>query len=144
MPVTQERLTKWNKIGNVDVDMSYIPNVLDSILATVFTDSMNSIKTTWTDANNGIDLWRYLFHRFQGGAECVQLHGLQNLLKFRPCPKPELVMTYVGSWVRLRDSYGKNLSEDALKITFLDMLPEQIEKDIRSMPHIQTVEQMIE
>ena len=67
----------------------------------------------------------------EGGAEQVLLAGVTRFLNFERCPSKNRLATYLGDWETLRREHGDLIPDVFLHTLLLNMLPEEIAKDIR-------------
>ena len=93
---------------------------------------------------NGLELWRALFIKHEGGADQVELGGMGSLHNFPKCDKPENLQFWVGKWSEVKDMYGSGISDAHLKSMFLNILPDSVNKDVREKPNLVSLQQCID
>ena len=98
---------------------------------------------TLNEEDNGIELWRALFIENEGGAEQVQLGGMNSLHSFPPCPGPSDLQHWIGQWQICRQKFGHDLPEIHLRQMFLNMLPHAIAEKLRERRDISTLQEYI-
>ena len=94
--------------------------------------------------NNGLELWRALFIKHEGGADQVELGGMGSLHNFPKCEKAEQLQFWVGKWQEVKDMYGAGISDAHLKSMFLNILPDSVNKDLREKPQLISLQQCID
>ena len=93
--------------------------------------------------NNGLELWRALFVKHKGGADQVQLGGINNLHNFPQCDRVDALQSWVGKWNETKDTYGSGISDVHLKSMFINMLPTTVQKEVRDKPEPTTLQSCI-
>ena len=138
-----------NVIGahqNVVVDFRWVANHLWTFIGKNVTDSVYYSRTTLThgEENNGVELWRALYIQNEGGADLAVVGGMNDFHNFPQCEKPENLQTWIGQWQQVRNQFGAGLPEAHLKTMFMNMLPNNVQNDVRSHPELTTLQSIID
>ena len=80
---------------------------------------------------NGLELWRFLFSKNQGGAAQVQIIDRAAFHDFLKCEHPDHLPHYLGLWEKLRREHGQTLPEEHLQPMLLNILPKETAADVR-------------
>ena len=83
------------------------------------------------DPSNGLELWRRLYEECEGGAEQVMLAGVTRFMNFEKCTSKAKLSTFLGEWETLRRTYGDHLPDVFLYTLLLNMLPDDVAKEVR-------------
>ena len=116
----------------VTVDLHWIAKHLWSFIGRNVTDVVHGRRLTLTQnqEDNGVELWRALFVENEGGAEQVQLGGMNSLHAFPQCPSVGDLQHWVGQWQITRQRFGNDLPEIHLRQMFLNMLPHSVSEKL--------------
>ena len=129
----------------VQVDFSWISNVLWTFLGKHIIDSMYGHRSAVASGpDNGVELWRAYFVKHEGGADQVELGGIDSLHTFPQCQKVEDLGFWLGKWIEMKDQYGQGMSDIHLRSRFLNILPEAVKKDVRETRGLNTLQDMIQ
>ena len=80
---------------------------------------------------NGLELWRRLFWKTQGGARKVEVGEMRALHRFPQCPDASQLLTYLGDFQNLMASRGAGLPQEHKATKLEEMLPDKVAKDVR-------------
>ena len=128
----------------VQVDFAWISNVLWTFIGKNISDTLYGNRSAMASGpDNGIELWRSYFVKHEGGADQVELGGIDSFHTFPPCPKIEDLGFWVGKWIEVKDTYGKGMTDVHLRSRFLNILPESVKKDVRETKGLDTLAAMI-
>ena len=147
-PITKDNL----KLGflkteqyTIDIDFAWTATTLWTFIGEHVVDSLYNIRNVLAGGhNNGLELWRALFVKHEGGADQVELSGMGSLHSFPPCEKVDQLQFWVGKWQEMKDMYGAGISDAHLRSMFINILPESVRKDIREKPGLTTLQQCID
>ena len=146
-PIIRDALRTGVLNGNgytFDVDFRWIANALWTFIGKHLVDSIYSNRSILSGGgNNGLELWRSLFIKHEGGADQVELGGMGSLHSFPQCDKVENLQLWVGKWQEMKDLYGAGISDTHLKTMFINILPPLVQKEVRERPGIVTLQQCI-
>ena len=147
-PVTKDNL----KLGflkteqyTIDIDFAWTATTLWTFIGEHVVDSLYNIRNVLAGGhNNGLELWRALFVKHEGGADQVELSGMGSLHSFPPCEKVDQLQFWVGKWQEMKDMYGAGISDAHLRSMFINILLESVRKDIREKPGLITLQLCID
>ena len=129
----------------VQVDFAWVTNVLWTFLGKHIVDSMYGHRSAVASGpDNGVELWRAYFVKHEGGADQVELGGIDSLHTFPQCQKVEDLGFWLGKWIEMKDQYGQGMSDVHLRSRFLNILPEAVKKDVRETRGLHTLQDMIQ
>ena len=94
--------------------------------------------------NNGLELWRSLFVKHEGGADQVELGGMESLHTFPKCDKVESLQFWIGKWNEVKEAYGSGISDAHLRSMFINILPPTVQKDVRENRELNTLQRCID
>ena len=128
-----------------DVDFAWVSNALWTFIGEHVVDSVYNNRSVLSGGGeNGLELWRALFVKHEGGADQVELGGIGSLHSFPQCDKVESLQHWVGKWQEMKDTYGTGISDVHLKSMFLNILPPGVQKEVREKPGLATLQQCID
>ena len=128
-----------------DVDFAWVSNALWTFIGEHVVDSVYNNRSVLSGGGeNGLELWRALFVKHEGGADQVELGGIGSLHSFPQCDKVESLQHWVGKWQEMKDTYGTGISDVHLKSMFINILPPGVQKEIREKPGLATLQQCID
>ena len=128
----------------VQVDVAWVSNVLWTFIGRNIIDTMYSNRSAIASGpDNGIELWRAYYVKHEGGADQVELGGIDSFHSFPQCTKVEDLGFWMGKWLEMKDAYGHGMSDVHLKIRFLNILPEAVKKDVRETKGLHTLQDMV-
>ena len=128
----------------VQVDFAWISNVLWTFIGRNVSDTLYGNRSAMASGpDNGIELWRSYFVKHEGGADQVELGGIDSLHSFPQCTKLEDLGFWIGKWIEVKDQYGQGMSDIHLRSRFLNILPETVRKEVREAKGLDTWQQMI-
>ena len=144
-PIDMNALQLYTLPNGVVVDMNWVAKHLWSFIGRNVTDTVHGRRLTLTQnqEDNGIELWRALFVENEGGAEQVQLGGMNSLHSFPQCPGVSDLQHWVGQWQITRQRFGNDLPEMHLRQMFLNMLPASVSEKLRERRDLQTLQDYI-
>ena len=88
----------------VQVDFRWITNALWTFIGKNVTDSLYGNRSPMANGpDNGIELWRAYFVKHEGGADQVELGGIDSLHSFPQCTKVEDLGLWLGKWFEVKD-----------------------------------------
>ena len=129
---------------HVQVDFAWVTNVLWTFIGRNIIDTMYGNRSAVASGpDNGIELWRAYYVKHEGGADQVELGGIDSLHTFPQCQKVEDLGFWVGKWIEMKDTYGHGMSDIHLRSRFLNILPESVKKDVRETKGMNTLQDMI-
>ena len=139
MPLPWSRLNSTN-IHGLNVDIPWISRALWTAMVSNMTRTFrrSCAQLIGGEETNGIELWRYLFFKNQGGAEQVQLVDKAAFHAFPKCENPEHIPQFLGLWEKLRRAHGQTLPEEHLKPMLLNFLPDATAADVRKNARVTT------
>ena len=146
-PIDQIRLQMGYLTGDsytFDVDFAWAANQIwtfvgENVVDTVYTN--RSVLAGGTA--NGLELWRALYVKHEGGAVQVEIGGMTSLHSFPQCDKIESLQLWVGKWQETKDLYGAGISDAHLRTMFLNVLPPTVQREIREKPELTTLHSCI-
>ena len=128
----------------VQIDFAWISNVLWTFIGKNVSDTLYANRSAMASGpDNGIERWRAYYIKHEGGADQVELGGIDSLHSFPQCTKVEDLGFWVGKWIEVKDQYGQGMSDIHLRSRFLNILPEAVKKDVRETKGLDTLQQMI-
>ena len=128
-----------------EVDLSWASNALWTFIGEHVIDTVyNNRGLLCGGGENGLELWRALFLKHEGGADQVELGGMGSLHKFPVCEKVDDLQLYVGKWTEMKDSFGQGISEPHLKSMFINILPPTVQKEVRENKELLTLQSCID
>ena len=128
----------------VQVDFAWISNVLWTFIGRNVSDTLYGNRSAMASGpDNGIELWRSYFVKHEGGADQVELGGIDSLHSFPQCTKLEDLGFWIGKWIEVKDQYGQGMSDIHLRSRFLNILPETVRKEVREAKGLDTLQQML-
>ena len=132
LPLPWSRLNTA-RIQGLNLDVPWISRALWTAMVSnmTLTFQRTCAQLIGGEETNGIELWRYLFFKNQGGAEQVQLVDKAAFHAFPKCENPEHIPQFLGLWEKLRREHGHGLPEEHLKPMLLNFLPESTASDVR-------------
>ena len=146
-PIVKEALTMNYLNGDgysFEVDFKWMANSLWTFIGKHLVDAIYNNRGILSGGNNnGLELWRALFIRHEGGADQVELGGMGNLHSFPQCDKPENLQLWIGKWQEMKDLYGAGISDVHLKSMFVNILPPLVQKEVREKTGLHTLQQCI-
>ena len=129
---------------DVQVNFRWVNNVLWTFIGKHISDVMYTNRSIMTGgAENGIELWRAYYTKHEGGADQVELGGIGSLHSFPQCDKAENLQHWIGKWVEVKDLYGAGVSDLHLKSMFINILPENVKKEVREHKHLHSLQDCI-
>ena len=147
-PIARDLLKMSWMHGNgctLDVDFSWCANALWTFVGEHVIDTVYNNRNVLAGGhNNGLELWRSLFVKHEGGADQVELGGMGSLHSFPQCDKLESLQFWVGKWTEMKDAYGSGISDMHLRSMFINILPPAVQKDVRERPGLTTLQQCID
>ena len=147
LPICKQHLVmrSFNVDGCLfEVDLSWASNALWTFIGEHVVDTVYTNRGILSGGcENGLELWRGLYLKHEGGADQVELGGMGSLHSFPQCDKVENLQLWVGKWQEIKDMYGKGISEPHLKSMFLNMLPPNVQREIREKPTLITLQDCI-
>ena len=91
----------------IQVDFAWVSNVLWTFIGRNIIDTMYSNRSAIASGpDNGIELWRAYYVRHEGGADQVELGGIDSFHSFPQCTKVEDLGFWMGKWLEMKDAYG--------------------------------------
>ena len=146
IPMNSQNLCYLTAPGRqVQVDFAWVTNVLWTFLGKHIVDSMYGHRSAVASGpDNGVELWRAYFVKHEGGADQVELGGIDSLHTFPQCQKVEDLGFWLGKWIEMKDQYGQGMSDVHLRSRFLNILPEAVKKDVRETRGLHTLQDMIQ
>ena len=144
-PIAMNALGMYTLPDGVTVDLHWIAKHLWSFIGRNVTDVVHGRRLTLTQnqEDNGVELWRALFVENEGGAEQVQLGGMNSLHAFPQCPSVGDLQHWVGQWQITRQRFGNDLPEIHLRQMFLNMLPPSVSEKLRERRDLRTLQDYI-
>ena len=128
-----------------DVDFAWVSNALWTFIGEHVVDSVyNNRSVLAGGGENGLELWRALYVKHEGGADQVELGGIGSLHSFPQCDKVESLQHWIGKWQEMKDTYGTGISDVHLKSMFINILPPSVQKEVREKPGLATLQQCID
>ena len=128
----------------VQVDFAWISNVLWTFIGRNVSDTLYGNRSAMASGpDNGIELWRSYYVKHEGGADQVELGGIDSLHSFPQCTKVEDLGFWIGKWIEVKDQYGQCMSDIHLRSRLLTILPEAVKKDVRETKGIESLQLMI-
>ena len=128
-----------------DVDLAWASNALWTFVGEHVVDTVyNNRGILSGGGDNGLELWRALFMKHEGGADQVELGGMGSLHSFPQCDKVENLQLWIGKWQEMKDAFGGGISEPHLKSMFVNILPPSVQKEIRERPGLSTLQSCID
>ena len=136
----------WTMPNGAGVDLRWASQHLWSFIRSNITNTvhMRCLTLTMNEDDNGFELWRMLFLENEGGAEQVEIAGMNDLHAFPQCPSASDVLHYTGQWNITRMKYGNDLPDQHLRQMYLNMLPEKIAADIRDKRECDTLQKCMD
>ena len=67
----------------------------------------------------------------EGGAEQVHLAGITHFMTYEKCHSKSKLGLWLGEWETLKRKYGDTLPDVFLYTMLLQMLPDEVSKEIR-------------
>ena len=131
-PLTFARLATCNLPG-LNVDLSWISRALYTFMSSNMTKEFNRGLMAYVGGEelNGLELWRRLYWKNQGGSRKVEVGEMRALHKFPKCTDPSQLLAYLGQFQNLLASRGSGLPREHKAIMLEEMLPERVAKDVR-------------
>ena len=127
-----------------DIDFKWVANSLWTFIGKHLVDTIYVNRGILSGGNNnGLELWRALFIKHEGGADQVELGGMGNLHSFPPCDKPENLQLWIGKWQEMKDLYGAGISDAHLKSMFVNILPPHVQQQVRDKIGLDTLQKCI-
>ena len=100
VPISKDRLVSsyLNADGySFDIDVAYCSNSLWTFIGEHVVDTMyNNRSVLAGGSNNGLELWRARFVKHKGGADQVQLGGVNKLHNVPQCDRVDALQFCVG------------------------------------------------
>ena len=128
-----------------EVDLAWASNQVWTFVGEHVVDTIYTNRGILSGGGeNGLELWRALFLKHEGGATQVELGGMGSLHSFPQCDKPENLQIYIGKWQEMKDTYGGGISDQHLKSMFLNILPPNVQKEVREKPELTTLQTCID
>ena len=145
IPMSAQTLTYlFTTERQVQVDFAWISNVLWTFMGKNVSDTLYGNRSAMASGpDNGIELWRAYFVKHEGGADQVELGGIDSFHTFPQCTKVEELGFWIGKWIEVKEQYGKGMSDVHLRSRFLNMLPESVKKEVRETKGLDTLQLMI-
>ena len=139
---TMSQLLSDNQL--VQVDFRWVSNVLWTFIGKNVSDVLYGNRSAMASGpDNGIELWRSYYVKHEGGADQVELGGIDSLHSFPQCTKVEDLGFWIGKWIEVKDQYGQGMSDIHLRSRFLNILPEAVKKDVRETKGLESLQLMI-
>ena len=88
--------------------------------------------------DNGFELWRRLNIDHEGGAAVTRMVGRRDVIRFPACNNVADLNARMDKWFEECHENGTDVPEDVVYEMFLDILPDEICKEIRKDRHITT------
>ena len=85
------------------------------------------------EEQNGLELLRYMYVRFEGGAEEVEVADLGALHDFPPCTASTNLQNFLGEWLAIVQEQGEDLPQRHLRTLLVKMLPQDVKDDLKRM-----------
>ena len=115
MPITKDKLISTfiaTDDCTFDADLAFCSNSLWAFIGENVSDNIYNNRIVVAGGNNnGLELWRALYVKHEGGADQVQLGGIGNLHSFPKCDKVDALQFGVGTWQEMKDMYGTGISD---------------------------------
>ena len=129
---------------NFDVDLAFCSNSLWTFIGENVVDTIYNTRSVLAGGcKNGLELWRALYVKHEGGADQVELGGINNLHNFPQCDKVESLQFWIGKWQETKDMYGAGITDVHLRSMFINILPASVQKEIREKPELTTLQSCI-
>ena len=129
----------------IDVDFAWCSNTLWTFIGEHVADSIYNNRNVLAGGhNNGLELWRSLFVKHEGGADQVELGGMESLHTFPKCDKVESLQFWIGKWNEVKEAYGSGISDAHLRSMFINILPPTVQKDVRENRDLNTLQRCID
>ena len=117
----------------MEVDVGWCASALWTFIGEHVIDTVYNNRNVLAGGhNNGLELWRALFVRHEGGAD------------FPQCDKIDSLQFWVGKWTEMKDAYGVGISDMHLRSMFINILPPSVQKEVREKPGLITLQQCID
>ena len=147
-PVSRDLLkVSWLRADGYtfDVDFGWCANALWAFIGEHVIDTVYNNRNVLAGGhNNGLELWRSLFVKHEGGADQVELGGMGSLHSFPQCDKMDSLQFWVGKWTEMKDAYGAGISDAHLRSMFINILPAAVQKEVREKPGLDTLQKCID
>ena len=128
-----------------EVDLAWASNAIWTFVGEHVVDTVYTNRGILCGGGeNGLELWRGLFMKHEGGAVQVELGGMGSLHGFPQCDKPENLQLWVGKWQEMKDMFGTGISDIHLKSMFINILPPAVQKEVRERPDLTTLQNCID
>ena len=144
-PLTFRALNDIRSVDDAPLNLPWLSRHLWTFLGPRLGDSIyqRRVQMAGGEDSNGLELWRRLFIENEGGAEQVALAGLRRFHAFPKCTKKEDLSTFLGDWTHLRNQHGSTIPDSSLYVMLLNMLPEEVAKDVRDKKHVLNTTQLV-
>ena len=118
-PISMDKLRTCDIVGDsatIEIDFKWISNTLWTFIGEHVNDTLyNNRSVLAGGGSNGVELWRALYMKHEGGALQVELGGIGNLHSFPQCDKIDDLQFWIGKWEEQRNMYGAGISDVHLR-----------------------------
>lgn len=136
--------TLFTAEGNIQVDFRWASNALWTFIGKHVTDTIYTNRSTLCGGGeNGIELWRALYVKHEGGADQVEIGGIGSLHTFPQCDMIEHLQHLIDKWQETEDLYDAGLTDPHLKSMFLNIMPPTVAKEVRENKTLNTLQECI-
>ena len=146
-PISKDMLKMGNMFADgysFTVDFAWVSNAIWTFVGEHVVDSVYTSRNVLAGGgDNGLELWRALYVRHEGGADQVEIGGMETLHSFPKCDKMEALQFWVGKWQETKDMYGAGISDGHLRSMFINILPPTVQKEVRETPGLITLQSCI-
>ena len=145
IPLSSQNMSYlYTQEKSIQVDFRYVSMALWTFMGKNISDVLYGNRSAMASGpDNGIELWRAYFVKHEGGADQVELGGIGSLHTFPQCTKIEDLGFWLGKWMEVKDTYGQGMSDIHLRSMFLNILPENVKKEVRETKGLTTLHDMI-
>ena len=131
IPITPRWLMNNNCHGVNAWDLS---NMLEAFIVNWLPKSMYNRRAQWAggDFGNGFEMWRRMYHEFQGGTEAVEFGGVRRLQEFPRCNNISRLAEHLDDWLDVLTTYGQELEQcpRMLRNMVMGIIPTALEDEI--------------
>ena len=125
-----------------------IAEILEAFLVEWLSDGLYRRRTQLCggEKGNGLEMWRWLYHEYQGGSEAVMLGGARRLQEWPRCNKLDSLSAHLDDWVECLQTYCSELlhAPGTLRSMLLGVIPTEYEDELLSRPNIKTWQEIIQ
>ena len=124
MPRTFSHFQACPHLPGMTADLTWATRQLWMFIDRHVTTSMRSTLKSLVDGEelSGLEVWRILWIRHEGGAQEVDIADLGALQTFPECHDSNLLALYLGEWLTLVQAQGQDLPDRHLRQLLMNML----------------------